>query len=580
MKIERSEDKNLLLKICRANLPEQCLKWIDASFTICSDDEVRYNPILGTGGNEGRLDFTNNFMRQIVRLLIGEEISINAVLLQASLFGHLTKHLFKVSIGQYDPGKAGGYNQGQGIESKDFKINPWDYVLMMEGTLMFAGALVRKSVTDYRGLLSSPFSVNFSPVGFTSSNQTESGRGEVWLPLWGAPAGLPELKHFFAEGRASIGRRPAKNGMEFARATGQLGVDRGVPAFERYAFLKRRGQSFVALPAGRIGVGFRPELELLGDIDGHLDRVDTFLRQFKTVPVSFSRQRRILDENLFACATKPDTRSFGMVLRAFGRLDALISQRDRSKNPAFAKPIFGLSTKWLEACDDGGLEVRVAAALASIGKTGGVGPFRSSLSPVDPDRPWLWAKGRGQAEWVGSSLCERLGGILLRRIMDAERTGAKHAPFSGAIRLTTEDAAACALGLYDPMVFEDFLWGFSLIDFSKPVPASVMSRWSKPVEEMVLPREWYLLKLLHSPTPIRDVVIRLEPRVSRLLAAGRVQEACEIAEYRLRVSGLSPFLAVYDSVLNPCDLLWSLMIPIARQHDLEKVVLVPTQPKE
>jgi len=575
LQLGRSGDKEGLLAICRARLPESCLSWLDAAFVLGTDGKASYNPILGTGGNEGRLDYTNNFMQQVASLLLGASEDQRRSWWRSAAFGEFSQGMGKGSIGQYDPGRAGGYNQGMGIEKKDFKINPWDYVLMLEGTLMFASALVRKSSSSYRGILSSPFSVHFSPVGFASSEQAEDGRGEVWLPLWDSPVGLPELKYLFAEGRSSLANKPVRNGMEFARALGLLGVDRGIDAFERFAFLARRGQSYVALPAGRIPVAFNPELELLGDIDRPLQNVDRFLREFKTLPASFSQSRRTLDEALFVCAQNPSSVSFQMVLRAFGRLDFLISGRDRSKKPALTRPVFGLSPKWLEACDDGSLEVRLAASIASIKPSGGVGSFRSSLVPVEPGKPWAWANGKGQAEWVGSSLSDRLGGVLLRRMMDAERTAAPAAPFAGALPLAPDDAAAYAMGQFDPTALEELLCGFSLINFGKGIPRSVQSRWSSPVKQVLLPREWCLLKLMHSPIPVRKAKIRLEPRISRLLRAGRLQEACDTAEYRLRVSGLTPFKAVYDSRVDLSDLLASLLIPVFHQDVLERAVLLP-----
>lgn len=575
LQLGRSGDKDKILAICRARLPESCLSWLDAAFVLGPEGNASYNPILGTGGNEGRLDYTNNFMQQVANLLLNVSEQKRRSWWRSAVFGEFSDGMCKGSIGQYDPGQAGGYNQGMGIEKKDFKINPWDYVLMMEGTLLFASALVRKSSSSYRSIQSSPFSVHFSPVGFASSEQSDDGRGEIWLPLWDRSAGLPELRHLFAEGRSSLARRPARNGMEFVRALGLLGVDRGIKAFERFTFLKRRGQSYVALPAGKIPVAFHPELELLGDLDRPLQSIDHFLREFKTLPASLSQARRALDEALFACAQNPSSISFQTVLRSFGRLDSLISGRDRSKKPIMTKPVFGLSTKWLNACDDGSLEMRLAVSIASIKQSGGVGSFRSSLAPVEPSKPWNWATGKGQAEWSGNSLSERLGGVLLRRMMDAERTAAPAVPFAGALALAPEDAAAYAMGLFDPVMLEELLWGFSLVSFGKGIPEGVKSRWRLPVQQVLLPREWCLLKLMHSPLPVRKIKIRFEPRISRLLRAGRLQEACETAEYRLRVSGVTPFKAVYDSRLDIADLLASLLIPVFHQDVLERAVLLP-----
>lgn len=51
----------------------------------------------------------------------------------------------KIKMGQFDPGNAGGINQGREFENKKVQNNPWDFILMFEGTLLFASALVRRS---------------------------------------------------------------------------------------------------------------------------------------------------------------------------------------------------------------------------------------------------------------------------------------------------------------------------------------------------------------------------------------------------------------------------------------------------
>ena len=44
------------------------MDWLDAAIAISSDGSRAFAPILGTGGNDGRLDFTQNFMQRLVDL--------------------------------------------------------------------------------------------------------------------------------------------------------------------------------------------------------------------------------------------------------------------------------------------------------------------------------------------------------------------------------------------------------------------------------------------------------------------------------------------------------------------------------
>jgi CRISPR-associated protein Csx17 len=51
-----------ILRLCRNRLPDGCVDWLDAAIAISSEGARAFAPILGTGGNEGRLDYTNNFL--------------------------------------------------------------------------------------------------------------------------------------------------------------------------------------------------------------------------------------------------------------------------------------------------------------------------------------------------------------------------------------------------------------------------------------------------------------------------------------------------------------------------------------
>ena len=52
--------KEQLLAECRSRLPDACVPWLDAS-AVLTDGRAVYPPLLGTGGNDGRLEFSRNF---------------------------------------------------------------------------------------------------------------------------------------------------------------------------------------------------------------------------------------------------------------------------------------------------------------------------------------------------------------------------------------------------------------------------------------------------------------------------------------------------------------------------------------
>jgi CRISPR-associated protein Csx17 len=573
--LKRSADKDKILPVSRNRLPDTVLDWIDAVCALSGDGKPSFNPVLGTGGNEGRLEFSNNFMQRLAELFITGDPESTRSLFRSGVFGTVLSGLTEGKIGQYDPGRAGGYNQGMEIETKEFKINPWDFVLAIEGSLVLAGAVARRNPTEDRSHFTIPFTVLFSAVGFSSSAYLESGRYETWLPVWRNPASFPEIKYLFAEGRASLGRRVAKTGIEFSRALGKLGVDRGIDSFERYAFLARRGKSYVALPAGRIPVRFNPSLELIDELDLPIMQVRRFLGEFKNVPATFLSGRQRIDEAIFACTQKPEPLTFSRLVRVIGNLEELLASRDRSKKPKLDSPLFGLSPRWIAACDDGSVEVRIAAALASIRATGEVGPLRSNMTEVDPLNPRRWAEGRGQKNWFGNSFAARLAGVLTQRVLDATRTSTATIPVEGRLPISPHDISSFLWGECDDTKIEELLWGFSLIDWFKPGLKESKERWENPILESPLSRSWCLLKLLHIPTRVRGVKINAEPRIIPLLASGRVKDACDLATRRLRISELHPFEVSYEDEIDPVRLMASLLIPVKDQWQMEPLVLKP-----
>ena len=64
----KDDDKQSLLAKSRAQLADEVVAWLDTCFVL-GEDNVRFFPLLGTGGNDGRLDFTNNFMQRVAEVI-------------------------------------------------------------------------------------------------------------------------------------------------------------------------------------------------------------------------------------------------------------------------------------------------------------------------------------------------------------------------------------------------------------------------------------------------------------------------------------------------------------------------------
>ena len=231
------ERRSTILRRSRNELSDRVVEWLDAAVGIAANGDRSFAPVLGTGGNEGHLDYTNNFMSRIAALLVSpdrktpvRELLTNAVL------GRPASGLQKGAAGQYDPGRAGGPNQGPGIEA-DAQTNPWNLVLTLEGAVAWASGLYRRQGVQYGSFLCSPFTVKSTEVGYGSASskpEAREARAEIWTPLWTRSVLYGELRVLLREGRADISARPARNTLEFAVAVASLGTDRGIDRFVHF----------------------------------------------------------------------------------------------------------------------------------------------------------------------------------------------------------------------------------------------------------------------------------------------------------------------------------------------------------
>lgn len=572
----RSEAKDDIIRRCRNQLSDRATAWIDSAVVIRTANDFEWPPILGIGGNEGHQDYTNTFMQRIASLL-AMAAPVTESLVRNSLFAERTESFCGGAVGQHDPGRAGGSNQGPGI-SGSTNSNPWSFVFTIEGAVCWSSGTARRQGTaQYRGA-SSPFTVEATSVGYGSAELPESAKSkEIWMPVWSRPARFRELVALLREGRAEWRGRAAKSGIEFAEAASSLGIDRGIDAFTRYSLLERRGKGYyVALPVGRVPVHEQRDSDLLQELDRVLQTVDGFALEFKrkklNPPAQFASRRRQIDAAIYEFALRGGTERFQQILAALGRLEQFFAQRNLSSEPKLRAPLSGLNPRWLLAANDGSLNYRLAVALASIARTGGVGGIRANLAPVDPIKPGAWAKGKGQAAFQGSSLSERLVSVLRRRLIDADRLNCESLPLWSAVTVGPEDAAAFLTPQnVDEFLIEQLLFGLTLVQWHdpslEPVRAELYRSWHS--SGVIIPRNYALLKHLFQTS----VEVRTEPSILSLLLAGRTEDACDVAQRRLRNSGLSPRKAVFPNEQDGVRLAASLLIPIHPIESLSRLVL-------
>lgn len=542
-KVEK-ENKDTLFLACRNGLPDRALGWLDAA-CVLTDERPIYPPLLGTGGNDGRLDFTNNFMQRLLAVMEpvhGAATAGARGLLEGALFGTPARGLEKAAVGQFLPGSAGGANGTAGFDAAAL-VNPWDFVLMLEGALHFAAAAVKRLGPAGGGQPSVPFTVRSSGVGYASASTSdeESGatRGEMWLPTWQRPATAQELQQLFSEGRAQVGGRAARHGVDFARAAASLGVDRGIDAFHRYGFQVRNGLSYLATPLERVPVRANPKVRLLDEIDGWIEHLRGRANA-KLAPASIGRAMRGLDSAILALCRDGGARTLQETLIALGACEEQLVTSLRWAKESNLRPLAGLSPQWLTDGDDGSAEWRLAASLASLYHRA-IGSFREYLEPVvsrvgKDGRGW--AKWKEPAEnpllavWTRTDLASNLGRVLDRWLLTADTADAPGGGVTGRIPASLADVQSLLAGELDEERIAALVWGLAALEWPSVRNFSFRGRLT-PSEPA-----FALLKLCAAGQEVRGVAVPLNRTIFRRAVAGQLPEASRLAARRLRASGL------------------------------------------
>ena len=559
--LEVAEDnKKQILAQCRAQLSDEALAWLDAAHVLTSK-RPQYPPLLGIGGTDGNLEFSNNFMQNLVSALNLEEqrngASIAKSQAEAALFNEGSPELIrKRTSGFYNPGSVGGANATQGFEG-DQLTNPWDYVLMFEGALLFAGASARRLSPQAESKAVFPFTADNSAAGYGTSADSEYGGSsgsEFWAPLWDRPANLLELRHLMSEGRAQLGGKQASNGANFARAVAGLGAELGIAQFQRYGILKRNGRSHLATPIGRFQVKERQSgpqrADVLFDLDPWLDALSRAATRQKA-PAGLGTALRQVDQAIIEFCQRGQPRDLQNVLIAAGRTERWLaaSSLRKSKNPV--RPLNNLSRNWLRHADDQSAEFRLARAVASLLPSTGegrrqVGPIRENLEPVSVRQQAEWKDDSPSFVWKSGDALSNMLSVLERRCIEGRAKGVAHPPLNAACTAQLSDIVEFLNGNVDLQRVEALILPLSFIRHGGP---SEEANWrhSPPPAPPDLPAAYAAMKLTLLPGKfawpscgVAGTGIWMEPAMLAMLRAGRVNDAYRLAYRRLRASGLQP----------------------------------------
>jgi CRISPR-associated protein Csx17 len=546
----KEEDKAGLLTALRNGLPDHFVEVLDAAFVLLKDG-AKPPPLLGTGLNDGALDFSSNFMQRVTDLFeieTGAPSKDSEKWLRAALFNLPIQGLTSKAIGQFHPGASGGANSSTGFNA-DPTLNPWDFVLMLEGAMLFAGATVKRLQSADAGQIVYPFCVTQAGIGYGSAafaDEDHKRPYEMWLPLWEQPTGLSELKALLSEGRAQVGGRAARNGVDFARAVATLGVDRGISAFQRYGFQVRNGLAYFATPLERVVV--RHNLlasQLLAPIDSWLDQFRRKARA-ERAPSSVQRAARALEAAIIAFCKTADAARVQELLISLGECEIAMARSWKWTRETYLSPVPLLAPRWLREANTGIVEFRLAAALAGLnGRRDRTTLWlRSHLEPVHAagghEKRWFeWADtGRTDVVWREGDLAQNLNAIFARRLLFAEKKGEEGYFDSSKIAARPADIAAFIEGRTDDCLLTRLLWALVLVDFAADYSDDFKIGF--PSERQEPPALYALLKLCFSRYELRGVRVPFVPAIHRRARAGDGVAASMLAARRLRASGLAP----------------------------------------
>jgi CRISPR-associated protein Csx17 len=581
------ELKETLIPDCRRNWRGGLASWLAAAVALDGDGTAAWPSMLGTGGNDGNLDFTNNFMQRLGELFDvsseqGRPSATATELLSNSLWGTPTNRLTNTVVGQFQPGAAGGANSSTGAMG-DSQVNPWDFVLMMEGAVLFSAGVTRRLDPNSFSRAAAPFAARSHAAGYGSSGDEKSQRGEQWLPLWGRPATLDEVAALFGEARVQLGRQTANRAVDVARAISRLGVARGIYSFTRYGYLERNGQSTLAVPLGRIDVREVARGHLIDDLAPWLDRLQRLARS-KHAPGRLIHAERQLANAVMAALTHDETPERWQAI-LFTAVDV---ERLQATGCGFAAgPIPSLSPEWIAALGDS-IELRLAVALGSAAAEYSSIPRRS-----DPVRHHWLPLERGAQRFrvsderlakdsrvvmMGRDAAADCAAVVERRMIEASMKGQRRLPLVAApgfgARLT--DLAALLDGRIDLDRVLDLARALMAVRWDAFTDAP---RENTRIGAEMPPEGWLALRLSSLPWQLPpDREIPAEASTVRRLMAGDSAGAVSVALARLRSVGIRPPLQGAVADTNSARL-WAaaLVFPIDRGTAMRAAaVLDPT----
>ncbi len=529
-------DKQHQVALCRNKVPDAMVDWIDAAVVLTSDSRS-FPPLVGTGGNDLRLDFGSNVMQRLIDVLAqGDKPRASTVrkrLLTNALFGDTNVQLDRSVSGQFDPFASGGPSSSP-LGSMPSLSNPWGFLLTFEGAIAFASGAARKlGAGGAAGSVGAvPFTSSAVSAAYGSAAQ-ENGRGEFWAPVWVRPTTWRELERTIAEARVEYRGRVARSGADFARALATHGTERGIAGFARFGFLERNGLATFCVPLGRHRAARSTRAEVVGQTDDWVGRV----RRATNPPALARALTHAIDERLFGASAHDTPLELQALLSDVARLEQLAS-RSKALRESARGPLYDLlAADWLPLLDDQSSEFQIAASLASLRVPKERWGF---IRHLVVDLEW-----RGRPPKIAGLGQRPLVDLLAECVVQLSRRGSSHGDQgtgwcgpAAAIWAPPDAFARFARRQLDEGRLEQLLMGLMVLDWHKVdwEPAWVPGDWN------AVPAAVKLLQPTFHHRGLGDLLPsgrRLVPdsSVPRLLAANQVERALDSVLRSLRVAG-------------------------------------------
>lgn len=582
LKRQAEDLKDSLLLSLRGELPDEFLPWIDACFILGMSNGTPA-PLLGSGGNEGSMDFSINHISYLFDLInenSDEPTLLAENLIDNALYGNAQFLESSPNIGFLDTFTTGGVNMSNGFDGKSTG-NTWNSVLAIEGAILFSGSTTKRLESTRSGRPNFPFAVSPVYAGEGSIASKESARPEIWLPIWDAPASVVEISRLFAEGRTTLGRHQAESGLDMLRALSSLGVDRGVTAFERYGIYERRGKGyFVTTHIGHYAVrSVQAENWILSDLakDGWLRKFRNYSQDKKTANRFIALCKRLEDRLFDLSERAPSGAEVQALLALLGEIQSALASSSKAREAV--DPLPRLSVRWIQAADDLTPAFRIARALVGLRDGNKYSlPLCAQLFPVHPRYPHKWIEvanefGNDPSSRIriytgtAGSLSNTLRNLLDRRLLLAEKLEMEDKPLGSSAGATLDDVAAFLQGHSMDRRITALLPGLSL--------CSIPEEDDRSSGDGALPAAFALLKLCFAPDSILRSLHVLEQSRSlpvpvgilAQLASGHKPERVTLTAWRrLHASGVnlvfSPdALPSFDGI-SPQRMAAALLIPL------------------